>query len=334
MTITGGGCTATACYTYQMVNNFNISGYLYFPDSLNNPGPMQGVVELFFNSPNSNVWEPIGTVNIQSDPAGWSNYYDFGQQTNAGNYIVKATLDPNSPGASGYMPTYHFSTVHWDEADLITLPSAGFGLFNIILNDGSNLTGGSGNINGTVTQGDGFTANDEGDRGGDPRPNTSVLLFDSNELPITHTLTDEQGQYNFSGLPFGTYKLEVEIVGMEQAVRWVTLSADNPTSSGNDFEVTDEGIVLGINELLAGSGLEVSPNPTSGDLNIWLEANNNFEAKISIARLDGTTVLIENQQVVKGGQSIMLDLASLPTGLYLLQVTTGKGVVAAKVVKQ
>ncbi|MBK9017699.1 MAG: T9SS type A sorting domain-containing protein [Saprospiraceae bacterium] len=55
---------------------------------------------------------------------------------------------------------------------------------------------------------------------------------------------------------------------------------------------------------------------------------------MSIARLDGTTVLIENQQVVKGGQSIKLDLASLPTGIYLLQVTTGKGVGAAKVVKQ
>ncbi|MBK9017700.1 MAG: carboxypeptidase regulatory-like domain-containing protein [Saprospiraceae bacterium] len=272
VTIQGGGCTATACYTYQMVNNFNISGYLYFPDS----SIIRAQCREWSNCFSTHQTTMFGNQWAQSISkatllAGRTTMILANKPT-PGNYIVKATLDPNSPGASGYMPTCHFSTVHWDEADLITLPSAGSGLFNLILNDGSNFTGGSGNINGTVTQGDGFTTNGEGDRSGDPRPNTSVLLFDSNELPITHTLTDEQGQYSFGSLPFGTYKLEVEIVGMEQAVRWVTLSADNPTSSGNDFEVTEEGIVLGINELLAGSGLEASPNQLPGDLNIWLRS--------------------------------------------------------------
>ncbi|MCF8246975.1 MAG: T9SS type A sorting domain-containing protein [Saprospiraceae bacterium] len=333
VTIQGGGCTATACYNFSIPTNFTISGYLYFPDSLN-AQIMQGTVELFFNDQISNTWESLGTTDIQSNPNGWSNFYDFGQQNDAGQYIVKATLDPNSPGASDYMPTYHFSTVHWDNADLITLPSSGSGLYQIILNDGSNFTGGSGNINGTVTEGDGFTANDENNRGGDPRPNTSVLLFDSNEQPITHTLTDDIGQYSFGGLPFGTYKLEVEIVGIEQVERWVTLGPNNPTSTGNDFQVTSDGIVLGINDLLSGSGLEVSPNPTSGSLNLHLEASNNFGAAIQLKRLDGTTVFSENQQVVKGGQLVKLDLSSFPTGLYILQVNTGKEVLAAKVVKQ
>ncbi len=333
VTATGGGCTANVCYNYQIVNNYNISGYLYFPDSINNPGPMEGTVELFFLEANSNNWESLGTVAIESNSAGWSNHYDFGTQATPGQYLVKATLDPSSPNAGDYLPTYHFSTVHWGEADLITLPSAGFGLFNIILSDGTNLTGGSGNISGTVTEGDGFADNDGNNRSGTPRPNTSVLLFDNNEQPVSHVLTDELGRYGFSNLPFGTYKLEVEIVGTEQAERWVTLSPANPNSAGNDFEVTETGIVLALKDLLAGNGLELAPNPTAGNLNIWLEATDNFQAKINIARLDGTTVLTENQQVVKGKQAIQLDLSSLPTGLYLLQVTTGRGVVAAKVVK-
>ncbi len=334
VSVTGGGCIATACYNYVVPGNFNISGYLYFPDSINNPAPMQGTVELFYNSPNSNVWEPMGTVNIESNPAGWSNYYSFGQQTNAGNYMVKATLDPNSPAAADYLPTYHFNTVHWDEANLISLPSSGSGLYNIILDDGQNLTAGSGQINGTVTEGDGFTANGEGDRGGTPRPNTSVLLFDENEQPITHTLTDDQGKYSFGSLPFGTYKLEVEIVGIEQVERWVTLSDNNPIANGNDFQVTENGIVLDLREILAGSGLEIMPNPTTGILNLKLEASNNFKASFQLTRLDGTTVLVENQQVAKGNQRFSLDLSSLSAGFYILHVNTGNEVISAKVMKQ
>lgn len=333
VTVTGGGCTSSACYYYNGPN-FTISGYLYFPDSINNPGPMEGTVELFFNDLNTNTWESIATTSIQSNANGWSNFYDFGVQSVAGDYIVKATLDPNFPGAAGYMPTYHFSTVHWDEADVISLPSSGSGLYQIILNDGSNLSGGSGNINGTVTEGDGFTANDENDRSGDPRPNTSVLLFDSNEQPITHTLTDAVGNYSFGNLPMGTYKLEVEIVGQEQAVRWVTLSDNNPASNGNDFEVTPDGIVLGISDLVAESNVHVSPNPTTGVVNFGFEAKANFDAKISVASVDGQTLLTANQSIVKGKQSLQLDLTSLPTGLYFLQVTTGNEVISRKIIKQ
>lgn len=333
VTVTGGGCISEACYYYH-TPNYTISGYLYLPDSLNGPANLQGIVELFYNDQNSNTWVSVGTTNIESDPSGWSAYYTFGTQNNAGEYIVKATLDPNMPIAGDYMPTYHFSTVHWDEANLITLPSSGSGLYNIIFNDGSNFTGGNGTINGFVTEGDGFTANDENDRGGDPRPNTSVLLFDSNEQPVTHTLTDDQGQYSFTNLPYGTYKLEVEIVGQEQAVRWVTLSATNPSSTGNDFEVTPSGIVLGINDLVAESTIQIFPNPTSGMVNFEFEATTNFDAKISLARADGQTVLSVNQAITKGSQTLQLDMTNYPTGLYILQVTTGNEVISTKIMKQ
>lgn len=335
VTVTGNGCVSSDCYYYTTPNNFDISGYLYLPDSINGPANLQGTVELFFNDLNSNAWVSLGTTNIESDPSGWSSYYTFGTQTNAGEYIVKATLDPNMPIAGDYMPTYHFSTVHWDEANLINLPSSGSGLYNIIFNDGSNLLGsGSGNINGTVTEGDGFNANGEGDRSGAPRPNTSVLLFDAAEQPITHTLTDALGQYSFNGLPFGTYKLEVEIVGEEQAERWVTLSGSQPNSSGNDFQVTTDGIVLSIHDLVETASVNTFPNPASGFVNLTFIANSNFDATLSLSRTDGTTVLVENQSVVKGNQVVQLDLSDLSTGLYLLQMTTDSGVFATKILKK
>ncbi len=332
VTVQGGGCTATACYNFVYVTNNNISGYVHLPDSTSSAF-LPGTVELFYNSANVPDWQSLGTVNIQNTPAGL-NYFSFGAQNAPGQYILKATLSPNSTYAADYLPTYYESTVHWDEATIIPMPSNGTGFYHIILSDGQNLTTGTGEITGTVTEGDGFTANGEGDRGGTPRPNTSVLLFDENELPITHTLTDDQGKYSFIGLPFGTYKLEVEIVGIEQVERWVTLSDNNPIANGNDFQVTENGIVLDLREILAGNGLEIMPNPTSGFLNLKLDASNNFRASIRLTRLDGTTVLVENHQVAKGNQRFSLDLSNLSAGFYILHVNTGNEVISAKVMKQ
>lgn len=332
VTVQGGGCTATACYNFVFVTNNNISGYVHLPDSTSSAF-LPGTVELFYNSANVPNWQSLGTVNIQNTPAGL-NYFSFGAQNAPGQYILKATLSPNSTYAADYLPTYYESTVHWDEATIITIPSNGTGFYHIILSDGQNLTTGTGEINGTVTEGDGFTANGEGDRGGTPRPNTSVLLFDENELPITHTLTDDQGKYSFGGLPFGTYKIAVEIVGIEQVERWVTLNDNNPIANGNDFQVTENGIVLDLREILAGSSLEIMPNPTAGFLNLKLDASNNFRASIRLTRLDGTTVLVENQQVAKGNQRFSLDLSNLSAGFYILHVNTGNEVISAKVMKQ
>ncbi len=333
VTVTGGGCVATTCYYYIVPNNMQINGAIYHPDSLNALA-LEGVVELFYNDPTTNTWGLVATTDILSDPNGWWNNYEFGNQTNSGQYMVKVTLDPASPYAADFLPTYHYSSVLWDEANIITLPSSGWGLYNVLLSDGQNFTNGSGNINGTVTEGDGFTANDEGDRSGTPRPNTSVLLFDENEQPITHTVTDENGQYSFANLYFGTYKLMVEIVGIEQAEKWVTLTANSPASTGNDFEVTETGIVLGLDDIFVGQRLEAFPNPTADKLNFWLETRQNIEARFIVSRTDGTTLLVENQSVAKGRQYVSLDLGSLPSGFYLMQVVAGAEVVSTKIVKQ
>ncbi len=334
VTVTGGGCVTSTCYNYTVPSNMQINGAIYHPDSLNALA-LEGLVELFYNDPTTNSWDMVASTTILSDPNGWWNSYEFGNQTNPGQYIIKVTLDPASPYSADFLPTYHYSTILWDEANIITLPSSGWGLYNVLLSDGQNLTGGSGQISGTVTEGDGFTANDEDDRGGTPRPNTSVLLFDANEQPISHTLTNAEGKYSFSNLPFGTYKVMVEIVGVEQAEKWVTLNAANPVSIGNDFEVTESGIVLEANSpVLNSAHVQVFPNPVRKTLGLSFEALANFDAEISITRVDGVTVLTENQSVVSGLHTARLDVSSLSPGLYLVQMKASNGVAVAKFVKE
>lgn len=330
VTITGNGCTGMGCYYYYAGNEIN--GSVSLQDSIT-PAVLEGTVDLFLYDAANNAWNLVNTVPIQSDPAGYYNTYDFGVVA-AGQYLVRASLDPASPYFADVLPTYHFNSILWDEANVITIPSNWQG-FTIILDDGQLLPGGgTGEIFGTVTEGDGFTANGGDNRGGTPLEGVSVILYDEQENPITHQLTNADGIYTFDHLPFGTYKVLAEITGKEQAERWVTLSADQPSSSGNDFEVSESGIVLGLADLLANSGLEVSPNPTTGNLNVWVESTAHFEATLRLTRADGSVVLLENQVITKGGQFLHLDVAAVPSGLYFLQLATGQQVVTAKVVKQ
>lgn len=332
VTITAGACTATDCYNFQPVTNSGISGYIYHPDSNNVFLVFEGIVELYGLTSNTGTWELVSTTDIQGAP-GVLNFYSFGQVA-PGQYIIKATLSPNSPYYDDFLPTYYQSTIYWDEATIVQVPSPWLGYYNITLSDGQNLTGGEGQINGTVTEGDGFTSGGAGTRGGAPLAGVSILLLDSEEKPITHTITDDNGNYAFGNLPYGTYKIVVEIVGQEQGERWVTISPENPVVTGIDFEVGENGVVNHIGEQLKGGTFSVSPNPATGLVNIYLDAASAFDAQITLRNLAGQPVLMKKENVAAGSQRIALQLGDLPSGTYFIQITSSKGVVSNKVVKK
>ena len=335
VTVTGNGCTSTDCHYFQPFNpNISqIQGYVYLPDSLNS-SVLEGFAELYQFGNAANVPELVSVITLQNNPNGWFAYYDFGQVA-AGVYLVKVSLDPTSPYYDDYLPTYYGNVELWNNATQITIPGNQT-FFNITFVEGDSLlsNGGSGQITGNISDGEGFTGNIGGNRDDGPLEDISILLYNSQEEPLTHTLTDANGDYAFSGLPFGTYKLVVEIVGQEQAERWVTLSADNPVSEGNDFEVTEEGIVSGLHEMGQEHNLAVFPNPAKDVLSIRLESAGNFEGQLSLTSLTGQTVLARQQDFLPGSQTIVLNMVDVPFGIYFLQITTGREVVSVKVIKE
>lgn len=334
VTVTGNGCTATDCHYYipSTPYIYQVQGYVYLPDSLF-PVQLIGVAELYQFDANSNQPELVSTVNLQNNPNSYASYYSFGQLP-AGVYLVKIVLDPASPYFDEYLPTYFGNVEFWNEATLIHIPAYQT-FYNVTLVDADGFAaGGQGQISGNVSEGDGLLGQVGSDRSGSPLEGVSILLYDSQGNPLTHTLTDVNGNFSFTGVPFGTYKLVVEIVGHEQAERWVTLSPEHPASAGNDFEVTENGILSGISWAVSENGLHIFPNPVKGVLNVRLESSANLEAQLSLATLTGQTVLARTQNLVKGRQTIEMPLANLPTGIYFLQVTSGREVISRKVVKE
>ena len=323
------GCTASDCHTYLAPNSSQVQGYVYIPDSINTPAILEGVVELYLLDPAGNQYSLFATTTLESIQNGWVTHYDFGQIT-TGTYILKISLDPASPYFADYLPTYYGNVVEWNESTVINIPSSQ-SFYQVTLVEDQNLTG-PGGINGLLDDGEGLMSS--GDDRSSPLEGISILLFDSQEEPITHTLTNANGEYSFGNLPYGTYKISVEITGLEQGVRWVTISEDNPISNGNDFEVGENGIVNGITELVAEGSLQVYPNPAKDVLNVYLEAAASFEAQLTLSGLKGKTVLMKKQNFAAGVQHIELNVSDLPAGVYFLQITTKRGVVTQKFVKK
>jgi len=79
-------------------------------------------------------------------------------------------------------------------------------------------------------------------------------------------------------------------------------------------------------------GFDVFPNPTNGMLNISLQMVKGGNATFRLVDLTGREVMNYSREV-SATQTEELDLSTLPSGIYLIQVTTDLGTAVSRIVK-
>lgn len=322
------GCTATACYEYgQMFGNFTLKGFVTAENGSSNLN-LQGTVYLYEYDNTTAGLTLYGQTPLLSDPtlppfpAGHA-YYDFGAVPQ-GEYLALAVLAPNTPGYDDYLPTYYGDVQTWQDAAVIGIPHNGQ-LFNITLAKGDSLSG-PGTINGFVSEGPGFHGGSN-DRG-DAVEGATVLLFDEAEKVLTYRLSDSNGAYTFDELPYGTYKLVVDIPGLPATAYWVTLSPDQPTATVN-FEVNDQG-VTDAREAFLNAGLQLWPNPVGQHLQVQVTSAEPLSAEVEIISALGQVLRSERKNIAAGEVHFSVDTGGLSPGVYLLSLRNGK----ARIVKR
>lgn len=335
LTVTDGtGCTVSTCYT--IAEQDIIEGYILL-DSISSGGGWinNGVntfkVYLIEHDVAAGTLTALDSQLVTSTPNNWGGFYSFSGVAD-GDYLVKAAIEVGSDQYDNYLPTYHVDVLYWNEATTITVPGNVGVLYNIDMVSGTN-PGGPGFIGGLIIDGANLTGGQVEIRGdGDPLENVSILLLTDNDLPITHTISNAQGEFEFPNLAWGTYKLVVEVLGKEQGIKFITIGPDNQTGFVN-FEV-NETYVTRIEDVLNGASLKVFPNPVDENMNVQIEIRQNTNLNISVNNLLGKTIFMENKDLQEGIQTMNINLKDLPSGIYFLNLSDGQEIISHKIMKR
>jgi len=159
--------------------------------------------------------------------------------------------------------------------------------------------------------------------------NITVLLYNSTgDKLLDYTLTDENGNFYFSHLPYGNYLIDAEKAGCETTISpLITLSPDHPDETGVVIEL-DGNKKIGIRRTetqLPGNESTVWPNPAGSYIFIPVSEQVNGMVTVEIYNLMGR--LIQKQVITKeqnGQPYIKLNTAKLNPGLCFVRIT-GKG---------
>ena len=236
-----------------------------------------------------------------------------------GDYVIWA-LPFDSVG--GYLPTYFGDVFHWQQATVIHLGQSQ-NPYNINLVHSMLLLSGQGVINGQI--------NKTGLKSGTVELATMLLTNEQGET-IGYRRVSASGNFNFSGLAYGTYFLKPELPNTTSDLVKVVLSAASPVAS---VTMTHTGYsILGIGETSIVASFTIYPNPVKDLLNLSITVLSAVDGIAEICNLNDQVVVRQPFKLTRGENQVQMDLSQLAHGMYLLRITSPDGIrIVQKLVK-
>lgn len=288
----------------------NISGAILVDSGLS----LQQVyrVWLITYDTSTQILTAIDTLTIPNNNSFGYTPYTFTNVT-PGTYRVKAAI-LNAPAQStGYVPTYHDSDLLWNNASVINHTSLGSPNVYISMQKGTPTTG-PGFVGGNVTQG----AN-KGTANG--IPDMPVYIVDMNDQLLSYSTTDGSGNFSFSNIPIGTYRIYPEQLGYTTTPATVIITNTNSSFNNIYFERSHTNkiitpIPVSIKNVNSISGLvALYPNPASKEVSIKWDGNES--ANIILSDVTGKQIMTD---ITRANSIKQLDISKLSKGLYLVTI--------------
>lgn len=339
--VTADGCVSEMCTSLVagdggwQPTGLSICGSVNVANNFNVPTTYDATVYLIeYDAENNTLTAVDSTIAIgfgwgQGDSSSFSVYCFDGLEEGS-EYLVKAAMNTWSPLYNDYLPTYYEGALSWMDATTVVVNDNVFGIdINMVAGDNP---GGPGFIGGNISEGAGKSISELG--------GIMVILFDENGNPVSFTHTDEDGNYSFEGIAYGSYSVHIEILNIPSEPFSVTISADVPSfadanfvrESGNvsaDFSSSIEELILaGINDF------NVKPNPVQGQTVVSFNASQAMNVEFQIFNIMGQRFEQKEVSIEVGANSIEVDASQFAKGIYLLQLShNGQAIHQVKMVK-
>ncbi len=270
---------------------------------------------------------PDGEVMVFTDAIGY-----FRNMNSQALELEKEFVFPGVPMASGYLlylpddesgylPTYYVNKTRWEHAYELQVDANTYDLDIHPQRPHYQLPEGEGAISGQVQL--------EGNR----NSGISIIhLTDTAANVLKWAVPDESFKYEFKQLPYGTYRLAVESVGIPYFITQAfTLSPENPSIENLNVIIDDKESFINLPK--PKSLVQVYPNFFSERLSLLFKSNQN-RINLSVFTLDGRQVYHKEFHNIAAGVVRNLNLNHLKSGVYLLRIETGgKQVSTEKIIK-
>jgi hypothetical protein len=259
-------------------------------------------------------------VDIYAEMVGEEGWYEFSGLSSA-HYIVKAEPSPNSIYYGDYLPTYYSDVLHWEDATIIDLiHSTDDAHINLVA--AINAPQGPGSISGSI---------ENGNRSAE----IPIILRTTDQGTVVMTYSSADGSFSFSDLAYGTYEIFAEIPGKSIIPQSIVLDEVHPSAEGIDMMILESEIIfLGIAESEVFETIPfIYPNPVNDRINITINLKKPSLVRFDIIDPVGRIVSSESHNIIDL-KNILIDVKSLPQGVYLLKLEADREIVFKKIIKK
>lgn len=300
----------TKSVTVSSLSPASISGYIIYDSTL---GLQSFKVWLIQFNATTNI---LSAVDSLITPTSIWPGYTFSNVA-VGNYLVKAAVHNGPTSGTGLVPTYHDSSITWNNAATVTA-TAGSSVYSghIFMKTGT-VTSGPGFVGGNVSLG----AN-KGAAGG--VAGLTIYLRKGTQV-INMTTTNTSGNFNFTNVPAGSYTVYPELINYTTTPAAVTISNGSTTVNNVNFNQDDVKMSIAPKSLSVPgqahntASWTLAPNPASGKLNIFWKGLNEGAAGLVIMDIAGKATISQELKSTSGTQTI--DIRSLRPGIYFVYGT-------------
>lgn len=243
-------------------------------------------------------------------------FYKVNNVKHSGDYYIQAFAPLRLPG---YYNSNKSPSVFWQDADSISLFSS-LNSIDIVLERDSSYGGGF--VEGSVLSN---------------HPNTTIndalvyVISEINNKIYAYNLTSSNGEYSIPVLPYGTYRLLAQKIGIENSISNIfEISSSQDSLSGIDLTL----IITSLEDEERSLTFRLDqnyPNPFNPSTNLDFSLKEATEVKLTIYNILGeeiTTLL--NDYLESGNYHITFNAGNLSSGVYFYELKTGQNKIVKK----